>query len=282
MPNRLSGRFPAPQIWRQHVCLHTHVHPRAHTHAHVLTHTLTHPHANTCTHTHSGVTLVRIFILHAKPLQSWLTLWDLIDCSPTGSSIHGILPGKNTGVVCHFLLQGIFPTQGSNLSLLRLLQCRWILYHWATRDALILGTHIYWSIYHTKDKIPPLQHRYIWNKQYLKPQFCTKWSNTVWGNVVPYHPGEIKETGKRVWFLETAFHPPHCHVSVFLLAKFVPRANHCPLSTSSSPALAPPWQGQRYNVKPHGHFPISPPPGFLTAWTQLSTLTWSTFLSWLL
>ena len=28
-------------------------------------------------------------------------------------------PGKNTGVDCHFLLQGIFPTQGSNLSLLR-------------------------------------------------------------------------------------------------------------------------------------------------------------------
>ena len=28
-------------------------------------------------------------------------------------------PGKNTGVGCHFLLQGIFPTQGSNLQLLQ-------------------------------------------------------------------------------------------------------------------------------------------------------------------
>ena len=27
-------------------------------------------------------------------------------------------PGKNTGAGCHFLLQGIFPTQGSNLGLL--------------------------------------------------------------------------------------------------------------------------------------------------------------------
>ena len=27
-------------------------------------------------------------------------------------------PGKNTGVCCHFLLQGIFPNQGSNLHLL--------------------------------------------------------------------------------------------------------------------------------------------------------------------
>ena len=37
--------------------------------------------------------------------------------------------GKNTGVGCHTLLQGIFLTQGSNL---RLLHCRRILYRWAT------------------------------------------------------------------------------------------------------------------------------------------------------
>ena len=30
-------------------------------------------------------------------------------------------PGKNTGVGCHLLLQGIFPTQGLNLHLLHLL-----------------------------------------------------------------------------------------------------------------------------------------------------------------
>ena len=35
-------------------------------------------------------------------------------------------PGKSTGVVCQFLLQGIFPTQGSNLGLPR---CRQMLYH---------------------------------------------------------------------------------------------------------------------------------------------------------
>ena len=34
-------------------------------------------------------------------------------------------PGKNAGVCCHFLLQGIFLTQGSNPGLLR---CRQILY----------------------------------------------------------------------------------------------------------------------------------------------------------
>ena len=44
-------------------------------------------------------------------------------CSPPGSSIHGIF--QNTGVGCHFLLQGIFPTQGLNLDLP---PCRQILY----------------------------------------------------------------------------------------------------------------------------------------------------------
>jgi len=34
-------------------------------------------------------------------------------------------PGKNTAVGCHALLQGIFPTQGSNPGLPH---CRWILY----------------------------------------------------------------------------------------------------------------------------------------------------------
>ena len=41
-------------------------------------------------------------------------------------------PGANTGVGCHFLLQGIFPTQGSNLHLLCL--------HWQA-DSLPLAPH---------------------------------------------------------------------------------------------------------------------------------------------
>ena len=39
----------------------------------------------------------------------------------TVSSVHGDSPGKNTGVGCHALLQGIFLTQGSNPCLLYLL-----------------------------------------------------------------------------------------------------------------------------------------------------------------
>ena len=36
------------------------------------------------------------------------------DCNPPGSSVHGDSPSKKTEVGCHFLLQGIFPIQGSN------------------------------------------------------------------------------------------------------------------------------------------------------------------------
>ena len=38
-----------------------------------------------------------------------------MDCSLPGSPGPWDFPGKNTGVGCHFLLQGIFPTQISNL-----------------------------------------------------------------------------------------------------------------------------------------------------------------------
>ena len=51
--------------------------------------------------------------------HSSILTWRIpMDCSPPGSSVHGDSPGKNTGVGCHALLQGIFPTQGSNPGLL--------------------------------------------------------------------------------------------------------------------------------------------------------------------
>ena len=64
--------------------------------------------------------------VHAQALQLRPTVCDPMDCSlpprPWG------VPGKNTGVGWHDLLQGIFPTQGLNSSLLCLLHCRQILY----------------------------------------------------------------------------------------------------------------------------------------------------------
>ena len=57
--------------------------------------------------------------------QSCLTLCHPMDCSPPRSSVHGDSPSKNTGVGCRVLLQGIFPTQGSDPGLLHY---RWIHY----------------------------------------------------------------------------------------------------------------------------------------------------------
>ena len=57
--------------------------------------------------------------LHGLGLPRLLTPWNS--------------PGKNPGVDSHSLLQGIFPTQGSNVGLLH---CGQILYHLSHREAL--------------------------------------------------------------------------------------------------------------------------------------------------
>ena len=61
---------------------------------------------------------------------------------PQGSSVHGDSPGKNTGVGCHALLQGIFPTQGLNRCLLCLLHWQ-VGYTSATWEAPYAYTCIY-------------------------------------------------------------------------------------------------------------------------------------------
>ena len=69
------------------------------------------------------------FMLHyvlCLVTQSCRILCDPMDCSLPGSSVYGDSPGKNTGVHCHALLQGIIPTQGSNPCLPHY---KWILYH---------------------------------------------------------------------------------------------------------------------------------------------------------
>ena len=77
--------------------------------------------------------ILRITLNNSKCVcaQLYPTLCDTMDCSLTGSSVHGFL-GKNTGVGCHFFLQGIFLIKWSNLYLLFLL-------HWQ-EDFLPSGT----------------------------------------------------------------------------------------------------------------------------------------------
>ena len=70
------------------------------------------------------------------PMLCLVVQWRLALCNPMdynlpGSSFHGESPGKNTGVSCHALLQGIFPAQELNLCLLRLL-------HWQVDSSPLL------------------------------------------------------------------------------------------------------------------------------------------------
>ena len=80
--------------------------------------------------------------LQAGPLiqsvcaQSCLTLCNLHGPQPARLLCPWNSLGKNTGVGCQALLQGIFPTQGSNPCLLRLLHCRQILYHRASEQEM--------------------------------------------------------------------------------------------------------------------------------------------------
>ena len=75
---------------------------------------------------------------------SCVRLCDLMDCSPPGSSVLRDSLGKNTGLGCHALLQGIFLTQGSNLHLLCLL-------HWQAGSLpLVLCGKCQYILYLTK------------------------------------------------------------------------------------------------------------------------------------
>ena len=84
-------------------------------------------HSHKCTQTHRHIhTLPNWCYVLWLVTQSCSTLCHPTDCSPLDSSVHGDSPGKNTGLGCHALLQGSFPTQALNPGLLH---CRQILYH---------------------------------------------------------------------------------------------------------------------------------------------------------
>ena len=83
--------------------------------------------------------------VHAQLLLLCLTLCNPIDCSSPGLSFHRDSPGKNTGVDCHTLLQGIFLTQGSNPHILLL--------HWLV-GSLPLAPPGKPTPYHTEHDMP--------------------------------------------------------------------------------------------------------------------------------
>ena len=86
-------------------------------------------------HTHVNTTCITLCLV----AQVCPTLCDTMDCSPPGSSVHGDSPGRNTGVGCHVLLQGIFPTQGSNSDLPH---CRRILFQLSHKGSPCDNNHL--------------------------------------------------------------------------------------------------------------------------------------------
>ena len=99
------------------------------------------------------MTLGKLFIelwKKVKVTQSCLAL-----CNPHGLYSSWNSPGQNTGVGSLSLLQGIFPTQGSNPGLLH---CRWILYQLSHKGSPRI---LEWVAYHfsSRSSLPRNQTR---------------------------------------------------------------------------------------------------------------------------
>ena len=101
-----------------------------------------------------SIFISRCAVLLCLVTQLCPTVCDPMDCSPPGPSIHGDSPGKNTGVGCHVLLQGIFPTQRLNPGLLH---CRWILYQLSPGN-MVSGYQTGWDHIWSQ----PLTRVYLW------------------------------------------------------------------------------------------------------------------------
>ena len=76
--------------------------------------------------------------------RSSQALYDPMDYSPSGSSVHGILQARIRELPCP--PPGILPTQGLNL---HFLHCSWILYRWATREAPRENGHWLYFLIHS-------------------------------------------------------------------------------------------------------------------------------------
>ena len=114
------------------------------------------------------------------------TLYDPMERSPQGFSVHGDSPGKNSGVGCRVLLQGIFPVQGLNPGILH---HRRILYHLSHQGSpRVKGQFL--PYYVGSSLKAEIQGRSLFQK----------WNNTHWGGagaqcLVPQEPEHSSEEG---------------------------------------------------------------------------------------
>ena len=150
---------------------------------------------------------------HTKALQSCPTLCDLVDYSLPGSSLYGNSSGKNTGVCCHALLQGIFLTQGLNPHLFHLLHLQGRFF---TMNTTWEAPQM--SITHYKSQSPC----YTLDPQtlfiILQLKVCAPWPNSFLNR----------------WFLSTYF---YMTCDMFLYLWFWSQEKRCPPPVVSSLAL---------------------------------------------
>ena len=97
----------------------------------------------------------------ARLFQSHMTLCDPMDCSPPGSSVHGILLARILEWVANAFLQGIFPTQGWNLHLSCLL-------HWQASSLPLVPPGKPMSITQNSRFTMKTRTKSLWKGEHLK------------------------------------------------------------------------------------------------------------------
>ena len=75
-----------------------------------------------------GLARKKVKVKSLSRVRLFATLWTVAYQAPLSMDF----PGNSTGVDCHFLLQGIFPTQGSNPGLPH---CRQTLFHLSHQES---------------------------------------------------------------------------------------------------------------------------------------------------
>ena len=107
---------------------------------------------------------------HSVVSNSSRTVAHPMGCSPRGSSVRGDSPGKNTGVGCHTLLQGIFLTEGLNPGFPH---CRQILYHLSHQGSLRILEWVAYPFYRGSSR------RRNWTGvSRIASRFFTSWATT--------------------------------------------------------------------------------------------------------
>ena len=128
--------------------------------------------------------------------QSCSTLCYPMEYSPPEFLCPWNSPGKNSGVDCHFLLQGIFPTLGSNSGLLH---CRRVLYHLTHLES----PHLTWPIFKSV-----LGHFILFcDGSVGKESTCNAGSTGDAGSI----PGLGKIPWRKSWHPTSAFLPRESH-----------------------------------------------------------------------